>query len=91
MGNCRKFRVTGRVQGVWFRESTRREAEKLGLNGYAVNCADGSVEVLACGAPDAVEQLARWLHHGPQLARVDSVEGSVFEGDGPDRFTTGHR
>lgn len=89
MGKCRKFRVTGRVQGVWFRESTRRQAEILGLTGYAINCADGSVEVLACGNPDAVEQLARWLRQGPQLARVDSVEGSAFEGQYPARFTTG--
>jgi len=73
MVECRKFRIEGRVQGVWFRESTRQQAEKAGVNGYARNCRDGSVEVLACGAPEALDGLFEWLHQGPPLARVRTV------------------
>lgn len=61
------------MQGVYFRESTRREAERLGLTGYAHNLADGSVEVLACGGEDAIEQLEKWLHDGPPLAKVERI------------------
>ena len=61
MTQCRKFRIEGRVQGVWFRESTRKQAEPLGICGYAVNLPDGSVEVLACGEPEALDRLERWL------------------------------
>jgi acylphosphatase len=70
----RRFRVTGTVQGVYFRHSTRLEAERLALSGYARNLPDGSVEVAARGAPEAVEQLHRWLHRGPKSARVEAVE-----------------
>jgi acylphosphatase len=86
---CRKFRVEGRVQGVWFRESTRQQAVPLGIAGHAVNCADGSVEVLACGESEALDQLARWLQQGPPMARVTSVTASAYEGDCPQGFTTG--
>ena len=70
----RRFRVTGTVQGVYFRHSTRLEAERLALSGYARNLPDGSVEVAARGAPEVVEQLCRWLHRGPKSARVEAVE-----------------
>lgn len=84
---CRRFRITGKVQGVWFRESTRREAMRLGLAGHAVNLSDGSVEVVAAGDKDALEALAAWLQHGPQLARVDDVAAE----DHPDGGMTGFR
>ncbi|MEO8459970.1 MAG: acylphosphatase [Dokdonella sp.] len=70
---CRKFIVRGRVQGVLFRASTRSEALQLGLTGVACNCEDGSVEVIACGEPDALAQLENWLQRGPPAARVESV------------------
>ena len=70
----RLFTVRGRVQGVWFRDSTRREAERLGLTGYAINLPDGNVEVLACGDSAALAKLEAWLHQGPPLARVTKVE-----------------
>ena len=69
-----KCRVYGRVQGVWFRGSTRSQALKLGLRGYAMNLADGSVEVLACGLPPSLEVLINWLHRGPPSAQVERVE-----------------
>jgi acylphosphatase len=69
----RRFRITGKVQGVYFRHSTRMEAERLALTGYARNLPDGSVEVVAHGAIAAVERLRQWLHQGPKMARVESV------------------
>ena len=54
---CRLFRVTGRVQGVFFRASTQTAARDLGLTGYARNMDDGSVEVLACGSPAVLNAL----------------------------------
>ena len=71
--SCRRFTVAGRVQGVWFRDSTRQQAEKLSLTGYARNMPDGTVDVVACGDDDAIESLFEWLHHGPRLANVTSV------------------
>ena len=89
MRECRKYRVEGRVQGVWFRESTRQQADRLGISGSAVNCPDGSVEVVACGEPEALFNLAEWLHHGPPMAQVRSVTEMVYEGDCPGHFSTG--
>lgn len=66
--------MAGRVQGVYFRGSTRARAVQLGLSGYAVNLPDGRVEVLAAGSPSAVAALAEWLHEGPPSARVLGVE-----------------
>ena len=79
---CRRFTVTGRVQGVWFRDSTRQQAERRQITGYARNMPDGTVDVVACGDSDAVEELFDWLHHGPRLASVDSViEREAPDGD----------
>lgn len=66
--------VYGLVQGVGFRYSTQLQATRLGLNGYARNCEDGSVEVVANGEPQTVEALIEWLKQGgPRSARVDKV------------------
>jgi acylphosphatase len=70
----RRFLVTGKVQGVYFRHSTRAEAERLGIRGVARNLPDGSVEVIAHGTQAAVEELRDWLHRGPRMARVASVQ-----------------
>ena len=70
---CVRCRVTGRVQGVFFRASTADKARELGLTGYARNLADGSVEVYARGGAGAVEALKTWLWEGPRHARVDAV------------------
>ena len=71
---ARRFRVMGKVQGVYFRHSTRLEAERLALSGYARNLPDGSVEVAVRGPAEAVEELHKWLHHGPKSARVAAVQ-----------------
>ncbi|MGP3590120.1 acylphosphatase [Vagococcus sp. WN89Y] len=71
---CKIAWVHGMVQGVGFRYSTQREAQRLGLTGYARNLEDGSVEVLACGEAQKVEQLLAWLEAGgPRSARVERV------------------
>ncbi|MEJ2453337.1 MAG: acylphosphatase [Candidatus Thiodiazotropha sp.] len=70
---CIRCLVAGRVQGVFFRASTRNEAQRLGLTGYARNLMDGRVEVVACGDKEAVETLREWLRRGPPDARVSGV------------------
>jgi acylphosphatase len=65
--------IEGRVQGVFFRDTTRREAVGLGLMGWVKNRFDGSVEVVAEGPSDAVQKLVQWCHHGPPAARVTAV------------------
>ena len=74
MSQCIRCRITGKVQGVWFRESTRQQAEQLGITGSARNCSNGSVEVIACGDTTALEALQQWLHQGSELAQVTAVE-----------------
>jgi acylphosphatase len=86
---CRRFRITGRVQGVFFRDSTRQQARKLGLTGNARNMPDGSVEVVACGSEDALLQLKAWLQSGPSTASVASVESTDVENPGFTNFTIG--
>lgn len=70
--------VSGRVQGVWFRASTKTEAEALGLTGWVRNLADGRVEVIACGEKESVNKLRDWLQHGPQLAEVTDLKCEVI-------------
>jgi acylphosphatase len=65
--------VAGRVQGVYYRSATAAEAQRLLLDGWVKNLADGRVEVVAVGAPAAVATLASWLWRGPPAARVESV------------------
>lgn len=68
-----RFLVSGKVQGVFYRASTREQALALGLCGYARNLPDGRVEVVASGSALAVEALEQWLWQGPPGARVDAV------------------
>ena len=81
MSSCKRFFVRGRVQGVFYRASTRDKAVALGLSGYARNLADGRVEVVACGRDEDIEELAAWLHDGPPMARVSGVEEAPAEED----------
>ena len=71
---ARRCFVAGRVQGVFYRASTRARAEALGVTGHARNLPDGRVEVLACGKPDAVEALCKWLWQGSPASHVGAVE-----------------
>ncbi|HHM21683.1 MAG TPA: acylphosphatase [Bacteroidetes bacterium] len=68
------IKITGKVQGVWFRGSMQREARRLGLRGFVRNEKDGSVYAQAEGQPDALEKLVAWCQKGPPLANVEKVE-----------------
>jgi len=65
--------ITGRVQGVYFRASTLRQATMLGLTGWVKNCPDGSVEAVAEGVKTKLEELIAWCHQGPDGAQVAEV------------------
>ena len=77
----RRLAITGLVQGVWYRESMRREAQRLGITGWVRNCADGSVEAVVQGSANAVDAITQWARSGPEQARVERVESSSAEGD----------
>lgn len=83
-----RFVVSGRVQGVFFRASTRAQALRLGLVGSAANRADGRVEVIAAGPDDALAELERWLQHGPPAAYVVRVDREMIEDPHLDGFET---
>jgi acylphosphatase len=89
MSLARLYTIRGRVQGVFFRDSTRRVAESLGITGHAINLSDGDVEVLACGDEASLEQLGEWLKEGPPHARVDHVAERNVEREAPQGFRTG--
>lgn len=83
----RRLVVTGRVQGVGYRISCAREADRLGVQGWVRNLADGSVEVVAAGPPEPVEELTEWCRRGPGGARVERVAvGPAADTDFPPRF-----
>ncbi|MGH7917058.1 MAG: acylphosphatase [Candidatus Binataceae bacterium] len=75
--------VTGRVQGVFFRRATRTQANALGLTGWVRNLDDGSVEIVAEGAHDALQAFARWAKRGPAAADVNAAqeEWCEFKGE----------
>lgn len=83
---CIRCRVTGRVQGVFFRASTAERARELGIRGWVRNCADGSVEVAASGSDEALAQLVRWLWSGPPSASVTSVATALCDETFTERF-----
>lgn len=66
-------RITGQVQGVWFRQSTKQTAEKHTVSGWVRNSPDGSVEALFEGEKNSVQQVIDWCHQGPQMAQVAEV------------------
>ena len=82
---ARKVRITGRVQGVYYRGWTQSEAERLGLGGWVRNEYDGSVSAVIAGAPEAVEEMLRLMRHGPLDARVDEVAAEEMDAAGVGR------
>lgn len=66
--------IHGRVQGVWFRESMRREAERLGVAGWVKNLPDGTVEATIQADAATLETMLAWCRIGPPLARVDAID-----------------
>ncbi len=86
---CIQCSVSGRVQGVFFRASTRAQAQRLGVTGWARNLPDGGVQVLACGEPEAVASLRAWLWKGPSAAEVTHVVCEEVHCVPPRDFRTG--
>ena len=82
----RRVVVHGRVQGVFFRDSTRGRASAHGVSGWARNRSDGAVEVVLEGPRDAVERVLRFLETGPQQAEVDAVDVSEEDPEGLSGF-----
>ncbi len=85
MTSCLRCVACGRVQGVYFRAHTQRQARRLGVTGWVRNTSEGTVEVLACGPAHRLRELQAWLRHGPELARVvklscEAVPWQDFEG-----------
>lgn len=82
-GTCKavRVRVEGRVQGVYYRASTRQLARRLGLSGWVANRWDGSVEALFQGPPGAVDSAVAWCREGPRGARVDRIHLEEVEPD----------
>ena len=72
--HARRCHVSGRVQGVYYRATTRQKAAELGVTGYARNLPDGRVEVLAVGTPEQVRSLIEWLWIGSATSHVTDVE-----------------
>jgi acylphosphatase len=88
---CRKFLVSGRVQGVFYRGTTARHARELQIRGFARNLPDGRVEVLACGAEADVGEFVNRLWTGSSASKVTAVEVTTLELDdaqAPSDFTT---
>jgi acylphosphatase len=68
--------VSGRVQGVFFRQKTKQQADSLGVNGWVRNLPDGRVEAVFEGEEEAVKALVEYCHHGPSYARVTNIDAS---------------
>jgi len=69
-----EVRISGRVQGVWFRQSTKKTADRYGVTGWCRNTPDGSVEAVFEGEEDQVKSAVSWCKTGPRLARVDDLQ-----------------
>ena len=82
----RHLLVSGRVQGVFFRDSLQREAESQGVAGWVRNTDEGKVEAAVEGDDDAVEAVVRWCREGPERADVDDVQVSEQDPEGFDGF-----
>ncbi|MCK4842527.1 MAG: acylphosphatase [Methylococcales bacterium] len=70
--------ISGRVQGVYFRMLTKKQADKLGITGFVRNKADGSVEVIANANDKNLNQFINWCHQGPMMAKVENVSISNY-------------
>lgn len=74
--------IEGKVQGVFFRDSTRKQASKLGVEGWVRNLPDGRVEAVFEGDPEAVDEILTWAETGPARARVEGMEVDEQEPEG---------
>ena len=73
MNICKHYFISGKVQGVFYRASTKAKADELGITGWVRNCANGDVEVMACGTVEQLAKLKQFLQQGPARAQVVNV------------------
>lgn len=71
---CKRAVVSGKVQGVFFRQGTQQQALTWGIKGWVRNLPNGEVECFICGEAETVEKLCAWLHQGPPAAKVIQVK-----------------
>ena len=86
---CRKYFVSGRVQGVSYREAIRKKAEVIAVQGHAFNLSDGRVEVLLCGSNQQLEQMIHYLWEGSTYSSISDVQCIEIECQPPGGFITG--
>ena len=86
-GICIKAIISGKVQGVFFRDSARKQAQALKLTGWAKNTKDGNVELIACGARDHIMEFSNWLWQGPDTAEVSNVHWEEVAWETFDEFS----
>lgn len=84
---CKHFIISGRVQGVFFRDSTRKKAQEFQITGWVRNTHDGNVELIACGNEDAIHHLQEWLNHGPPQASVKKVVAETIDWQEHENFS----
>jgi acylphosphatase len=82
----RQVRISGRVQGVFFRDSCQTKASRAGVVGWVRNAPDGTVEAVFEGGPDAVQTMCDWCRNGPEQADVDHIEVTEEEPQGDTSF-----
>ncbi|HKJ82392.1 MAG TPA: acylphosphatase [Mariprofundaceae bacterium] len=75
--SCRRIRIYGRVQGVFFRHHTKQQAKHLGISGWVRNLPDGSVEAVICGSTEQLDRMESWLAEGPEGANVEKMESRI--------------
>jgi acylphosphatase len=90
MGFAVHLIACGRVQGVWFRAGTQEQALQLGVNGWAKNCPDGSVEIHAEGEKEILEQFINWCRKGPPAAQVATLDIEWVSPQGLNTFEIRH-
>lgn len=85
---CKHFFISGRVQGVFYRDSTKTKARELGVTGWVRNVQDGRVEAVVCGDDSQIDLLAEWLWQGPPAAKVEKIESEQIEWEEHQEFKT---
>lgn len=71
---CRHFLVSGKVQGVFYRDSTQQTAQNLDLTGYVKNLVNGQVEIEICGEQSSLDEFQQWLWKGPIMSKVEDIQ-----------------
>lgn len=83
---CKHYVISGRVQGVFFRQGTLEQAKELNLTGWVRNLNNGDVECLVCGDSEAVDNMEQWLKQGPPAAQVQQLKSKSLAWEKHDSF-----